>query len=112
MMEQNRTMNMGMNQNMNQNMNRNMNQGMNQTCQQLWQTINEAGFAMDDINLYLDTHPCDQEALNYYHYVTGLYREAMEAYEAQCGPLRVDQVQSQNYWNWVDDKWPWEGGTR
>ena len=59
MMEQNRTMNMGMN----QNMNRNMNQGMNQTCQQLWQTINEAGFAMDDINLYLDTHPCDQEAL-------------------------------------------------
>lgn len=77
---------------------------------QLLAMINQASFAMDDILLYLDTHPCDQAALNYYHYVTKLRREAMEAYEASYGPLLVDHVQSNQYWTWVQGKWPWEGG--
>lgn len=83
---------------------------MNQTCNQLLQTIYQASFAMDDVILYLDTHPCDQEALTYYHYVTNLRKETMAAYEAQCGPLMLDQVTSCDYWTWVNDKWPWEGG--
>lgn len=77
---------------------------------QLLAMINQASFAMDDILLYLDTHPCDQAALNYYQYVTKLRREALEAYEATYGPLLVDHVQSSQYWTWVQGKWPWEGG--
>ncbi|MGN0360961.1 MAG: spore coat protein CotJB, partial [Hominisplanchenecus sp.] len=30
------------------------------------QYINEVSFAVNDISLYLDTHPCDQEAMEYY----------------------------------------------
>lgn len=112
MMEENRMANMGRTMNQDANRGMGMHTGGTASCQELWRIIHETGFAVDDINLYLDTHPCDQEALNYYHYVVRLYREAMEAYEVQCGPLRVDQVRSQNYWNWVDDKWPWEGGRR
>lgn len=83
---------------------------MNTDCSQLLQTIYQTGFAMDDIILYLDTHPCDKDALNYYHYVVKLRKESMDAYQAQCGPLMPDQVESCDYWSWVNDKWPWEGG--
>ena len=44
----------------------------------LMRQIDQASFAMDDVLLYLDTHPTDQEALNYYHHAAGLRREAME----------------------------------
>lgn len=81
-------------------------------CDQLLQLVYQASFAMDDVTLFLDTHPCDQNALDYYHYVANLRREVMAAYQAQCGPLMIDQVDSCNYWSWVDDKWPWEGGCR
>ena len=77
---------------------------------QLLTIIDQASFAMDDVLLYLDTHPCDQAALNYYQYVTKLRLDAKEAYEANFGPLTVDHVHSNQYWTWVQGKWPWEGG--
>lgn len=78
-------------------------------CKALLNRVYEAGFAMDDVALYLDTHPSDQEALNYYYYVSNLQKEAVKAYEAQCGPLMFERVDSQSYWTWVNDPWPWEG---
>lgn len=83
----------------------------NPDCRQLMNMINQASFAMDDVLLYLDTHPCDQAALNYYHYVTNLRKNAMAAYQASCGPLMAEHVDSGNYWTWVKGKWPWEGGS-
>ena len=81
----------------------------NSNCDALLRRVYEASFAMDDIILYLDTHPNDQDALNYYYYVVELRKQAMEAYEAQCGPLMIDGVRSENYWAWLNDPWPWEG---
>ena len=77
---------------------------------QLLSVIYQASFAMDDVLLFLDTHPCDQAALSYYQYVAKMRREAKEAYEARYGPLTVDHVHSNQYWTWVQGKWPWEGG--
>ena len=76
----------------------------------LMKQINETGFAMDDVLLYLDTHPTDAKALAYYHYVTNMYTNAMSAHAAYYGPLRADQVTSDTYWTWMTEKWPWEGG--
>lgn len=75
----------------------------------LMRRIDQASFAMDDILLYLDTHPADQEALNYYHYAAGLRREALEAWQAQYGPLFADSVKNTERWTWLTEKWPWEG---
>ena len=83
----------------------------NQSCRQLMDIINQASFAMDDILLYLDTHPCDQAALDYYRHMAGARLNAMNAYQASCGPLLVDQVTSDNYWTWMSGTWPWEGGS-
>ena len=79
------------------------------TKEALRQRLCQASFAMDDVLLYLDTHPEDQEALSYYHYVVGLRDEAMDAWQRQYGPLMVDAVQSTDRWTWITEKWPWEG---
>lgn len=81
----------------------------NRNCDMLLSRIFDASFAMDDIILYLDTHPDDRQALDYYHYVVDLRKNAMEAYKAQCGPLMLDEVRSEDYWTWIEDPWPWEG---
>lgn len=82
---------------------------MDRNCNALLCRVYEAGFAMDDVILYLDTHPCDRDALSYYGYVSELYKKAVEAYEAQCGPLMATDVRAEDYWTWVNDPWPWEG---
>lgn len=54
---------------------------MNETARKLMKRIDDASFAMDDVILYLDTHPDDRNALNYYRYVVALRKEAVKAYE-------------------------------
>ena len=75
----------------------------------LMRQIMEAGFAMDDVVLFLDTHPENQDALRYYQAVRDMRNQAIAAYESQCGPLRYADVTSSS-WDWVTEKWPWEGG--
>lgn len=82
----------------------------NYSPSQLMTLIYQTGFALDDILLYLDTHPCDSDALNYYQYVKNIYNQAVNVYTVQCGPLRKDQVKPGNYWDWITETWPWEGG--
>lgn len=77
--------------------------------QELMKKVYETGFAMDDVVLYLDTHPMDREAMNYYRYISQANREAVRAYEAVYGPLTNNMVTS-DQWNWVNGPWPWEGG--
>lgn len=75
----------------------------------LMRQIMEVGFAMDDVVLFLDTHPENQDALRYYQAVRDMRNQAIAAYEIQFGPLRYADVTSSS-WDWVTEKWPWEGG--
>ena len=38
------------------------------------QAVNQAGFAVIGANLYLDTHPCDTEALSYFNQMSQAYQ--------------------------------------
>lgn len=76
--------------------------------EKLFRFITEVGFAIDDILLYLDTHPCDKQAMEYYDSYRKLYTQAAAEYSKNYGPLTVDDVNSCNYWAWVKDPWPWE----
>ncbi|SFR73076.1 spore coat protein CotJB [Anaeromicropila populeti] len=75
----------------------------------LFKFICEVDFALDDICLYLDTHPCDRQALEYYHKYKELREQALAEYSECFGPLTSNQVEDHNYWTWVRDPWPWEG---
>lgn len=56
---------------------------MNQ--KQLLMYITQVSFALTEVNLYLDTHPCDQEAMEYYQEVRKLRQEALDKYQCEFG---------------------------
>ena len=74
-------------------------------------TINEVSFAVDDIKLYLDTHPDDEKALDFFKEKSMIRNEALKAYAAQYGPLTIDTGDDtcSRQWDWVMQPWPWEG---
>jgi spore coat protein JB len=79
---------------------------------QLLRLIHEVSFAVDDIVLYLDTHPCDQEALEYFRKYSGKRNDALREYAKHYGPLTIDTADDarSDSWDWVMQPWPWEGG--
>ena len=74
----------------------------------MMQKVYETGFALDEITLYLDTHPTDEQAMEYYRYAQKANQEAVRAYEQSFGPLTSNQVNG-NTWSWANNPWPWEG---
>ena len=59
---------------------------------QLLQKINEVSFAVNDILIYLDTHPCCEKGMALYREYAAERKKLMKEY-AQCyGPLTVDDA--------------------
>lgn len=66
-------------------------------------------FAIVDAGLYLDGHPQDTAALDYYNEINSAYRAARDGYEAKYGPLSIyDGKETDNEWLWSTTPWPWE----
>lgn len=73
--------------------------------------INIVSFAVDDVKLFLDTHPCNQEALAYFEEYKHLRNKAIKEYAKYYSPLTVDTVDTPaDYWKWVNEPWPWQKG--
>lgn len=84
---------------------------MNQMDQaQMLHWIDMVSFPVVDMGIYLDTHPCDMEALKYYNHYLELRKTALEAYTEKYGPLTMDLAASDSGWTWGDMPSPWEGG--
>ncbi len=71
--------------------------------------IHAYDFAILEIGLFLDTHPCDSAALAKRQDLQ-VQRDALVAeYEANYGPYVVTDRDIQGEkWTWVDGPWPWE----
>ncbi len=76
----------------------------------LFQWINMVSFAVNDIVLYLDTHPKDQEALAYFNHFREVRTKALKEYEKNYGPLTLDTAKADQMWLWSTQPMPWEGG--
>ena len=79
---------------------------------QLMDQINQVSFAVDEVKLYLDTHPCDREALAYFREMSRKRNHALKEYAAAYGPLTGDTAEEScaERWNWVNEPWPWQEG--
>ena len=79
---------------------------------ELFHHINEVSFAVDDIKLYLDTHPCDDEAMECFEEYSQLRNEALKEYAKHFGPLTVDTAvcSEADKWHWIQEPWPWQKG--
>ena len=70
-------------------------------------------FAVQELALYLDTHPEDTEALELYRQYQQLYQKVSQAYEREKRPLNHAAPGQGDTYAWLDDPWPWdEGGNK
>lgn len=74
--------------------------------------INAVSFAVDEVKLYLDTHPQDPDALAYFEKYSRMRNQAMKEYAMNFGPLTIDTATAScsEYWKWINEPWPWQEG--
>lgn len=86
--------------------------------------ISEVSFVINDLTLFLDTHPTDKGALDLFDKYSKERKMLLNDYEQQFEPLTTDFVQTETehtnkdfchyadkrHFTWVDGPTPWEGG--
>ncbi|MCD7944585.1 MAG: spore coat protein CotJB [Clostridia bacterium] len=78
-------------------------------CERLLYCVQMYGFVLDETRLFLDTHPENRQALEYYKKYSSLYRDAVAEYEAARGPLTTQsEAVTGDTWMWSCGGWPWQ----
>ncbi|OMF19243.1 spore coat protein CotJB [Paenibacillus sp. FSL H8-0548] len=66
-------------------------------------------FVLVELNLYLDTHPTDVNAIQQYNQFAQVRQQVAHNYESRYGPLKhFGQSLSGVPWSWNDTPWPWQ----
>lgn len=66
-------------------------------------------FSINDLALYLDTHPDDEKALCLHREYAKKARELSDKYQKLYGPLTISYPCRK--WRWLEEPWPWERGS-
>ena len=74
----------------------------------LLKQLSAVDFFAVDLQLFLNTHPNDREALNKYNAVVGESAKLRQQYESTYGPVWSYRSSSQFPWQWINDPWPWQ----
>ncbi len=82
--------------------------------EELMLEICRVGFALNDLTLYLDTHPDCPEGLPLFYQLCSKRQELLEKYAAKYNPLTQDSMNNSNkngnLFQWSEGPLPWEGG--
>jgi spore coat protein JB len=65
-------------------------------------------FTLDEMGLYLDTHPDDICGLEYFKKYQLLKQQALLDYISKFGPIDSENYVYEDRYTWVDNPWPWE----
>lgn len=76
--------------------------------EKLMRQIQEVSFALVDTNLFLDSHPDCQLALDFFRDMQVKYAQLTADYELAYGPLTAFDTNTEQGWSWVQGPWPWE----
>ncbi len=76
--------------------------------QALLHEIMALNFAVNDLVLYLDTHPEDSKAICMHNEYVKKVIALTEKYQSLFGPLTVNFTS--DTWDWINEPWPWERG--
>ncbi len=76
---------------------------------QLMEQISQCEFVCIDLNLYLDTHPQDGNALEDYKCYTAQLLALKKEYVKRFGPLENfgNDMCEGDEWTWTSGRWPW-----
>ena len=84
------------------------------TCEERKRLLYEIGkvdFALKELNLYLDTHPYDQQAMDAFNHYNMAKSKMVGEYTEKYGPLVLNMLDVDcREWKWATQDWPWEGG--
>lgn len=84
------------------------NNSNNMSQNEMLNQIMSLNFAINDLTLYLDTHPNDSKALCMHNEYCNRVSTLIENYQNSYGPLSINSAS--NFQDWVESSWPWEGG--
>ena len=65
-------------------------------------------FKLYDLQLYLDTHPFDRDALEIYQELAEEAEKVRAEYEEMYGSLKAKNAATDCEWLWIKNPWPWE----
>jgi hypothetical protein len=74
---------------------------------ELLEQIMAVDFMMEDLHLYLNTHPMDREAVVKHNSYVMQSKMLRETYERLYGPITENSC-SPYPWQWINEPWPWE----
>lgn len=77
------------------------------TEKELLKRIQQLSFAKLETQLYLDTHPDNKAALEYFHKLHEELDGLVDEYQGKHGALFANGARTDK-WNWVDMPWPWQ----
>ncbi len=63
---------------------------------------------VQELLLYLNTHPDDKEALILFNSYVKKYNELKDEYNQNYGMLNAEGTTSPFPWQWINEPWPWE----
>ena len=71
--------------------------------------LQEIAFAAHELNLYLDTHPNDANAIRLYNEYNKQEKMLNDEYERKYGPVDLSDSEglSMTPWAWIKEPWPW-----
>ncbi|MCC8043672.1 MAG: spore coat protein CotJB [Oscillospiraceae bacterium] len=74
----------------------------------LLRAIQMYDFYLYELQLYLDTHPRCQRALETYKQYKEMRQRAMDEFSARFGPITPYQADCDGVFSWAKAPWPWE----
>ncbi len=86
-----------------------MNKAQHSQSEGLLLELQAVDFVLVELNLYLDTHPNDAQALQQFNHYTQIRADLARRYEAVCGPLLNFGHSASGFpWQWINTPWPWQ----
>ena len=70
--------------------------------------ITALDFVVVDLNLYLNTHPTDREAITKFNQTVMQVKALKQNYERLYGMLTSQDSCSAYPWQWLSQPWPWQ----
>ncbi|WP_301539630.1 spore coat protein CotJB [Paenibacillus sp. NEAU-GSW1] len=82
---------------------------MDEEFYKLLHELQAVDFVLVELNLYLDTHPNDFNAIQQYNHCAQVRQQLAHQYEMRYGPLNnFGHSFSGAPWQWNDTPWPWQ----
>lgn len=77
--------------------------------EQMLRDIGILSFTVVELSLYLDTHPNDRNAMEYFNHYNRIKTQMEKEFSKTYYPLSLDCAESNQEWRWGAAPLPWEG---